>query len=390
MHPCQMNHHEDKSENNTQHAVTRREFIQTAGMVSAGLILASCQPKSAATTAAPAQSDSTPAAEVKPAAAKPIVAIAKAASYDPALVKKQVQAMFEGIGGIQDVLAHGNRVAIKVNLTGGVKSGSLPGVSPTESFLTHPTVVKAVIELLRDAGAKDIFIVESVYEKESWPTYGYEQMAKETGVKLVDLNSPAPYKDYAVTPVPNNPFIYESFKFNPILNEIDALVSISKMKCHNTAGVTHTMKNLFGLAPARFYILNPGDNYRSGFHGPSGETAKRLPQVIMDLNRARPVNLSVIDGILTTEAGEGPWIPAMTPIKPGVMFAGKNPVATDSVATLAMGFDPTAEYPKEPFVHANNHLNIAAKLGLGTNKIDEIQVVGATIDEVKKQFKVSY
>jgi hypothetical protein len=55
-----------------------------------------------------------------------------------------------------------------------------------------------------------------------------------------------------------------------------------------------------------------------------------------------------------------------------------------------MGFDPTADYPNDPFVHAENHLNLAVKLGLGTNKLDEIKVVGEKLAEVTQQFKPSY
>jgi uncharacterized protein (DUF362 family) len=361
-------HHQSKS-------LTRREFLKGIGALTAGLALASCMP----------DIQSQPYTGTKPA-----VAIAKADSYERSLIRKQVEMLLNSIGGLEDVLAHGNRVAIKTNLTGGIQSGSLPGISEIESFLTHPEVVRALVELLRDAGAKEIFVVEAVYEKESWPYYGYETMAKETGVTLVDLNDFQPYKDFANTSPGTQPFIYEEFIFNPILNEVDAFVSVSKMKCHNTCGVTHTMKNLVGLVPYRFYEMNSGDRYRSALHGPGNETRKRLPRVIMDLNRARPVNLSIIDGIKTTEAGEGPWIPAMGPIAPGVLFAGKNPVATDAVATAAMGFDPTAEFPDEPFLHAENHLNIAAQLGLGPNKLDEIEVLGVKLADITQTFKASY
>jgi uncharacterized protein (DUF362 family) len=72
------------------------------------------------------------------------------------------------------------------------------------------------------------------------------------------------------------------------------------------------------------------------------------------------------------------------------MLAGKNPVATDAVATAAMGFDPTSDYPDEPFVNGRNHLNMAAKLGMGTNRLEEIKVVGAKIEDVKMQFKTSF
>jgi uncharacterized protein (DUF362 family) len=384
MKQCQFSHHGQKQ------SVTRREFLHGATLAAAGLAVAGCAPKAPESTSEPAASVPGDAAPV--AKSKPVVAIAKADSYDPKLVKKQVQKLLDGIGGVSDVLAHGKRVAIKVNLTGGTNTKPLPGTTEIETYLTHPTVVQALIELLRDAGAKDVFVVEALYQKESWSAYGYTEMAKAAGAKLVDLSYADPYKDFTKVAPGTDPMIYENYTFNPILAEIDAFVSVSKMKCHNTAGVTHTMKNLFGTVPCRFYTLSPQDDWswRSAFHGKASETPQRLPKIIVDLNRARPVNLSLIDGIMTTDAGEGPWISALTPIQPGVLFAGKDPVATDAIATVAMGFDPTAEYPKEPFVHAHNHLNIAAGLGLGTNKPEEIKVVGEALKDVTVQFKTSY
>ena len=374
MHPCQ--HKRLVQHGGTASRLSRGEFMRVLGVSAAALAFSGCSPKE----------------PVQPAAApgKPVVAIAKAENYDRKLIRSQVQTLLDSIGGLEDVLAHGNRVAIKVNLTGGISGGSLPGIPEIESFLTHPEVVRALGELLRDAGVKDLFIVEAVYEKESWPYYGYMEMAESIGATLVDLNYAEPYKDFVDTPSGSDPFVYDKFIFNPILNEIDAYISVAKMKCHNTAGVTHALKNAFGLVPYRFYTLNKGDRYRSGFHGRGNETRTRVPGTIVDLNRARPINLALIDGVWTTEAGEGPWIPAMTQIKPGVLFAGKDPVATDAVATAAQGFDPTSDYPNEPFVHAQNHLNMAAKLGLGTNKLEDIQVVGPSIADVMMKFTPSY
>jgi uncharacterized protein (DUF362 family) len=357
--------------------ISRRSFIQGAGLAAAGLVAAGCQAKA-------------PGAASTGAGSKPVVSIARATSYDPKLVRKQVEAVLDGIGGISDILAHGNRVAIKTNLTGGTSSQPLPGISEIESYLTHPEVIKALCELLRDAGVKDLYIVEAVYELESWPHYGYTEMAKSIGATLVDLNDVAPYKDFIkVAPGTEKP-TYETYTINPILTEIDAFISVAKMKCHNTAGVTHSMKNLFGLVPYKKYTLNPNDSYRSAFHGQANETRERVPHIIVDLNKMRPINLSLIDGILTTEAGEGPWIQALTPIQPGILIAGKDPVATDSVATAAMGFDPTADFPNEPFVHGINHIKLAAEAGLGTNLLKDIKVVGAKIDDVKLSFKASY
>jgi uncharacterized protein (DUF362 family) len=69
-----------------------------------------------------------------------------------------------------------------------------------------------------------------------------------------------------------------------------------------------------------------------------------------------------------------------------VVIAGKNAVATDAVAAAAMGFDPAADYPAAPFLRGESHLNLAHGLGLGTNRLGEIGVVGAAIDEVRYPF----
>ncbi len=363
--------------------INRRKFLHGMGSAAAGLALASCKPARQATKAA------IQTAPTHPAVNNPIVAIARAASYEPKLVRSQVQAILDGVGGVGDILAHGNRVAIKVNLTGGTASSPLPGTKEIETYITHPEVVKALCELLRDAGVKDLFIVEAVYEQDSWPHYEYTDIAKAVGATLVDLNYPNPYSDYIQVAPGEQAMVYKDFYFNPLLHEIDAFVSVSKMKCHNTAGITHTMKNLFGLAPVDIYTLNGGDTSRTAFHGRGDQTAERLPRIIVDLNMARPIHLSLIDGVMTCEGGEGPWISKMRANKAGVLLAGKDPVATDSVAPAVMGFDPTAEYPNVPFVHAKNHLNIAAKLGLGTNRLENIKVVGEKISDVVTKFRVS-
>ena len=173
---------------------------------------------------------------------------------------------------------------------------------------------------------------------------------------------------------------------NKLLTEVDAFMSVSKMKNHYEAGVTHTMKNLYGLVPYRFYRMSGADTYRSEFHGERSVTRNRLPRVIVDLNRARPIHFGLIDGILTSEGGEGPWIATMNPVQGNMLIAGKQAVATDAVATACMGHNPEDDYGTPPFYRTDNHLKIAAELGLGTNRLADIDVVGASIDKVKVQF----
>jgi len=325
-----------------------------------------------------------------PGPASSTVAVVKAENYDRKLVRQQIQAALDAIGGIGDIVKPGASVAIKVNLTGGTCCVSPHGVSRADSYWTHPEVVRALGELLRDAGARNLYIVEGIFTPDSFAEGGYVDVAKSIDAVLVDLNKPEPYTGFAKAAVGSNWSIYENFEFNPVLNNVDAFISVPKMKCHLICGVTVAMKNLIGLGPMPFYSNKPDDPNRTTFHnGPSGQeiTKHRLPRVVVDLNQARPIHLALVDGITTTDGGEGPWAEHTHLQAPHVLIAGKNAVATDAVATAVMGFDPTAEYPNGPFLHGENHLNIAQRLGLGTNRLEEIEIKGiASLDEVRQNF----
>ncbi|NIM48174.1 MAG: DUF362 domain-containing protein, partial [Gemmatimonadales bacterium] len=258
--------------------------------------------------------------------------------------------MLDGLGGLGDVVRSGDRVAIKPNLTGGTGVTPLPGIPAIESYVTHPEVVRALGEALRDAGAGQLFIVEGVYDGESYPAWGYQDVAGALGATLIDLNVPQPYTDFISAPVGEGWFVYPEYTINPILTEVDVFVSVAKMKCHWSCGVTLSMKNLIGVIPVSHYRCGPDHFNRSDLHGCDGEFKTRLPGSVVDLTRIRPIHLALIDGVKTVEAGEGPWIETMAPVAPGVLVAGKNPVATDAVSAAVMGFDPTMAYPSAPFL----------------------------------------
>jgi uncharacterized protein (DUF362 family) len=82
------------------------------------------------------------------------VAIAKAANYDLKLVRQQVQALLDGLGGLGAIVHSGDRVAIKINLTGGTGARHC-GDFPIESYVTHPAV-QALGELVQDAGGRQL------------------------------------------------------------------------------------------------------------------------------------------------------------------------------------------------------------------------------------------
>jgi uncharacterized protein (DUF362 family) len=113
----------------------------------------------------------------------------------------------------------------------------------------------------------------------------------------------------------------------------------------------------------------------------------RVPRTVVDLVGARPIHLAIIEGVKTLTGGEGPWVgPYQKAVSPGVLMAGLNPVNTDAVAMSVMGFDPMADRGTPPFEQCDSTLKLAEDAGLGTRDLRRIEVIGASIAEVRFDF----
>ncbi len=368
----------DRSKNKSNNKVSRRKFINTLGATTAGLILA---PYIKSDSIFAYGYDNTSSYISK-------VALAGADNYERAFVRQRVEHLFEELGGLDDVVQPGNKVALKINLVGG--SGSAysnmhQGRSITETMWTHPEVLRAVGELLIDYGINqhDIYIVEALWDDESYNDFGYLDVQNSLGVNFIDLDKKEPYDDFIEMPVGSDKFHYDSFMCNRILDEIDVYISIAKMKQHYSAGVTHSIKNQVGIVPLQFYTRHFDTSRRAELHNGGGNESVHLPRSICDLFFARPVNLAVVDGIMNAVGGEGVWNPTFVPADYNVLLAGKDPVATDSIASYLMGNDPEADELQLPNGnYADNYLKMLSTKGAGTNKMAEIQTVGDGADMV--------
>lgn len=350
----------------------RRSFIQKAGLFLGGLLTFSSgllNPfKSRASN--PGYNPTTK------------VAVTLADSYGSDYIKEKVRHLFDSLGGLSEIVEPGDKVGIKINLTGG--SGfdghpNLQGVDPREAMWTHPDVFKAVGDLLIEKGVSgsDIYVVEAIWDMDSYNLYGYSDIQQSWGAKLVNLNNPDPYDDFEDVSTGPDYFYYPTIKLNRILSELDLFVSIPKMKQHYDAALTHSMKNLVGIVPMQYYMMPDAQGWRSKLHFEGGPVGQHLPRSVCDINLARPVQLAVIDGIKNAVGGEGPWNPTFEPAEFGMLIAGTDPVATDSVAVKVMGFNPEDEQIQRPAgEYADNHLYLMNQKGHGTNKMDDIELVG--------------
>ncbi|MEM2373817.1 MAG: DUF362 domain-containing protein [Thermoproteota archaeon] len=269
----------------------------------------------------------------------------------------------EHLGGIESIIPEGSKVLIKPNL---VRYQAPPDTTP-------PDIVEALINIIKRRNPSIIWIAEGSGEgntMENFRKLGYFQVAERTGAVLVDLN----YGELVEVPVEDGGIVCEKLTLNKILTEADVFISVPAMKTHYLAVVTLGMKNLVGIAPGAVYS-RPGWANKWRLHEMAEEKNDAyFGGVITDLCTARKINLTIIDGRIAME-GQGPH--EGTPVNLGLIIAGKDPVATDSVASFIMGFDPE----KIPTLIYGN------QRGLGTNDLHNIEIKGERLEEVFHPFK---
>jgi len=204
--------------------------------------------------------------------------------------------------------------------------------------------------------------------------------------------------------------MFSSLDLNRAYADTDVMISLAKLKNHVTAGVTLSMKNLFGPTPNALYGAQAGDEDategRDPLHNPKGfekiqlpglkkgitetEPTWRVPRIVVDICAARPIHLAIIDGITSMSGGEGPWCGGEEKLKftnPGVLIAGLNPVSADAVGTAVMGYEnPRAVRGTKPFDICDNHLLMAEQDGLGTADLAKIDVRGLSIAKARYPF----
>lgn len=342
------------------------------------------------------------------------VAIARCRRYDFDLIKSTMAGLFDQIGGVQP-LVRGKTVSVKINLTGGWNAPTYT-LAPVLTVYTHPLVTLAACSLFSDYGARRIVVCESLYTTDETRTayagFGYDPALFESTVPNLeweDTHNKGTGGSYRSLATGEGAYLYSSFQFNHRYVDTDVLVSIPKMKNHLIAGITLSLKNLFGTTPSALYsssrdselttdartsVLHEGNLSSAGgeiLPVPSTAPGFRVPRAVVDIVRARPVDLAIIDGVVTMHGGEGAWHNTRLGIAvPGLLIAGRNSVCTDAVTAAVMGYDPAAPDGSKPFYNGSNMLRLASERGVGTHLLSEIDVAGLSIAEARYTFQPTY
>lgn len=388
--------------------VNRRTFIQQALAASAGAAASlECAPNRlfAADNLLP---PNPPSLAGRRSEAK--VALVSCRSYGPEL-RPALEKCFDLLGGIGS-LVKGKTVAVKLNLTNGDFMNFL-GRPVGETFMTHPATALALGSLLFAAGARRVRFVESTPSRAAlaatltlgdWDVPALTALGK---VEFENTRNLGSGKSYSHLRVPNGSYMFSAFDLNQAYEQTDVMISLAKLKLHLTAGVTLSMKNMFGITPNSIYGSEAGNEEATAGRGPlhsprgsdnvhlpnlkegitSADPTWRVPRVTVDVCAARPIHLAIIDGIMAMTGGEGPWCQEAGRVKltsPGVLIAGLNPVSADAVATAVMGYpDPRAARGMKPFQDCDNHLLLAEQAGLGIAELVRIDLRGLPIEKAR-------
>jgi len=238
------------------------------------------------------------------------VHIEKCDDYDLKTIRHAIEKSLAKIGGLR--VKTGDKVLLKPNL--------LTTKSPERAVTTHPVIVQAVVELVKDAGGIP-FIGDSPSGspgEEIWEPTGMAEVVNRYDIKTVNFSSSGAVE----TVVRGNAY----FLARPA-KECDLVINLPKLKTHSLTLFTGAVKNMYGCLPG----------FQKGNWHRRAPKADEFSQVIVDVFSSFQPKINIMDGILAME-GDGPS--NGRPRKLGLILASNNAPALDRIATEIIGYDP--------------------------------------------------
>ena len=234
---------------------------------------------------------------------------------------------------------------------------------PRDIINTHPAVVAAAREAFLRLGARSVRVAEGpAHERDSEAIVETIRLRDFLGPLhdlFVDLNLDEVHPVNLRTRASRLKQLY----FPRTVLEADYIVSLPKLKTHHWAGVTLSLKNMFGIVPGCCYGWPKNVLHWAG-----------ITPSILDINSTVRPDFAIVDGILGME-GNGPLQGSAK--SSGVLILGDDPVAVDATCVRVMGLQP-------------ERIDYLAKAGalLGHVRVEKIRQLGESVASVRTPFAV--
>ena len=276
---------------------------------------------------------------------KSSVSIVKCQNYDEARVLSALRQAIDLIGGIRTFVKKDSRVLVKPNL--------LFGKSPEEAVTTHPSIVRGMIQIVREAGG-----VPSIGDSPSVGSLTWT--ADKAGIKAVadEMKCPLVEFDKPVLLSKGTGRIFKQLEVEQAVLEADVIINLPKWKTHAQMLLTLGVKNLFGCIPGPRKPL---------WHLKAGDDRKIFAQILFDIYQVIQPSLTILDGIVGME-GNGPN--SGRPIPIGLILASGDSLSLDQIVCDLLGISRESLLTNR----------VAIEQGMGK---EAIEVLGERVEDVR-------
>ena len=249
----------------------------------------------------------------------------------------------------------GRKIVLKPNLV---------EFDPAGVINTHPAVIAAAVEAFRRLGAREVVVAEGPGHRRDTEhlvaASGLFRTLTDLGARYVDLN----HDDVRAVTLRSQFTTLGRLHLPETILGADLIVSMPKLKTHHWAGVTLSLKNMFGIVPGMIYGWPKNVLHWAGIH-----------ESVVDINSSLPApQFAIVDGIVGME-GNGPIQGDAKPC--GALVFGDDLVAVDATAARLMSIDP----------RKIKYLQHAAQF-LGNIEHEQIVQIGEPLESLRKEFRV--
>jgi uncharacterized protein (DUF362 family) len=197
---------------------------------------------------------------------------------------------------------------------------------PGTAINTHPLVVAGAAIACRRAGASEVIVAEGPGHRRDieylLASSGLHDHLRDAGLRFVDLNE----DDVQVVPMRSWFTGMREIALPVELLRADVVISMPKLKTHHWAGMTCSMKNLFGTVPGAVYGWPKNVLHMHG-----------IANSIVDLTATIRPAFAIVDAVTAME-GDGPIMGKARTL--GMIAMGPDPVAVDATCARVIGLSP--------------------------------------------------